>query len=136
MNGDLLTDINYSELFQYHTQKNAKATVATYTKKTKLQLGVIDYNEDNQIVGFREKPVLENKVSMGIYIYNKSVFDYIPKNEPFGFDSLMYRMIEKKDRAFTYEFTGRWFDIGMHEDLVTASEEFLNNKKIYIPNHK
>lgn len=136
MNGDLLTDINYSELFQYHLKKEAKATVATYTKKTKLHLGVIDFNEENRIVGFREKPVLQNKVSMGIYIYNKGILDYIPKNEPFGFDSLMYRMIEKKDKAFTYEFKGRWYDIGMHDDLVVASEEFENNKNIYLPNLK
>ncbi|MBN2442797.1 MAG: NTP transferase domain-containing protein [Spirochaetales bacterium] len=133
MNGDLLTDINYKALFEYHIKMNAKATVATYIKKTKLQLGVLENNEEKRIVSFREKPVLEHKVSMGIYIYNQSIIEYIPEDEYFGFDTLMYKMTDNNDRAFSYEFNGRWFDIGMHEDLVKASEEFLNNKNIYLP---
>jgi NDP-sugar pyrophosphorylase family protein len=132
MNGDLLTDINYKDLYDRHMALGGKATVATYTKKTKLQLGVLDADKDGRIVGFREKPVLENKVSMGVYMFNRSIVDYIPADTYFGFDSLMYALIDKKDTAFSYPFDGRWFDIGMHEDLVTASEEFLNNKKIYL----
>lgn len=132
MNGDLLTDINYKSLFDYHMKLKARATVATYTKETKLQLGVLENNEEGRIVRFREKPVLKNKVSMGIYIFNRSIIDYIPDDEYFGFDSLMYKMTEKNDRAFSFEFFGRWFDIGMHEDLVTASEEFVNNRDVYL----
>ncbi|MBN1698106.1 MAG: nucleotidyltransferase family protein [Spirochaetales bacterium] len=133
MNGDLLTDIDYKGLYDYHMKQNSKATVATYVKKTKLQLGVIENDGEHRIVRFSEKPVLENKVSMGIYIFNKAIIDYIPDNDYFGFDSLMYDMTEKRDRVYSYEFDGRWFDIGMHEDLVTASEEFLSNRHIYLP---
>jgi NDP-mannose synthase len=132
MNGDLLTDINYKEVYDTHMSRKAKATVATYTKKTKLQLGVLDADPDGKIVGFREKPTLENKVSMGVYIFNRSIVDYIPSDTYFGFDSLMYALIEKKDAVYSYPFNGRWYDIGMHDDLVTASEEFLANKKIYL----
>jgi NDP-sugar pyrophosphorylase family protein len=132
MNGDLLTDIDYKALHDRHMSLGAKATVATYTKKTKLQLGVLDANEDGRIVGFREKPVLENKVSMGVYMFNRSIIDYIPEDTYFGFDSLMYALIEKNDAAYSFPFDGRWYDIGMHDDLVTASEEFLGNKKIYL----
>jgi NDP-sugar pyrophosphorylase family protein len=132
MNGDLLTDFNYRELFDYHLKMNAKATVATYTKKTRLHLGVLENDDEGRIVRFREKPVLENKVSMGIYIFNRAITEYIPDNEYFGFDSLMYKMIEKNDRAYSYPFSGRWFDIGMHDDLVKASEEFMQNKDIYL----
>ena len=133
MNGDLLTDINYKSLFEYHKKLNAKATVATYTKQTKLQLGVLENNSEGRIIRFREKPILENKVSMGIYIFNRSIVEYIPDDQYFGFDSLMYKMTEKEDRAFSYEFSGRWFDIGMHDDLIKASEEFINNRNIYLP---
>jgi NDP-mannose synthase len=132
MNGDLLTDIDYKDLYETHMKRGAKATVATYTKKTKLQLGVLDANDEGKIVGFREKPILENKVSMGVYIFNRSIIEDIPDDEYFGFDSLMYALIAKKDEAYSYPFAGRWYDIGMHEDLVTASEEFLNNKSIYL----
>jgi NDP-sugar pyrophosphorylase family protein len=135
MNGDLLTDIDYGDLYRHHIERKAKATVATYTKKTKLQLGVLDHDDNGLIVGFREKPVLENKVSMGVYVFNRSIIEYIPDDTYFGFDSLMYAIIEKKDRAYTYPFDGRWYDIGMHEDLVTASEEFLANKNIYLHEH-
>ncbi|MBN2535089.1 MAG: nucleotidyltransferase family protein [Spirochaetales bacterium] len=132
MNGDLLTDINFKSLFDYHIKLKARATIATYTKETKLHLGVLENNEEGRIVRFREKPVLKNKVSMGIYIFHRSITDYIPGDEYFGFDSLMYKMTENNDRVFSYEFSGRWFDIGMHDDLVTASEEFLKNRAIYL----
>lgn len=135
MNGDLLTDIDYGDLYASHMKRTAKATVATYTKKTKLQLGVLDHDETGLINGFREKPVLENKVSMGVYIFNRSIIEYIPDDTYFGFDSLMYALIAKKDKAYSYPFDGRWYDIGMHEDLVTASEEFLANRSIYIREH-
>ncbi len=132
MNGDLLTDINYRELYDFHMKHGCKATVATYTKKTKLQLGVLDADDNGKIVGFREKPVLENKVSMGVYMFNRSIVDFIPEDLYFGFDSLMYALIDKKDKVYSFPFDGRWYDIGMHEDLVTASEEFLANKSIYL----
>jgi len=133
MNGDLLTDINYRKLFDYHIKQKALATIATYTKETKLQLGVLENNSEGRIIRFSEKPVLKNKVSMGIYIFNQSILKYIPDNKYFGFDSLMYAMIENNDRVFSYEFSGRWFDIGMHDDLVKAGEEFMNNKDNYLP---
>ena len=133
MNGDLLTDINYGKLFDHHINQKARATIATYTKETKLQLGVLKNNSEGRIIQFSEKPVLKNKVSMGIYIFNRSILKYIPNNEYFGFDSLMYSMIENNDRVFSYEFSGKWFDIGMHDDLVKASEEFMNNKDNYLP---
>jgi NDP-sugar pyrophosphorylase family protein len=132
MNGDLLTDIDYKGLHDQHMKLGSRATVATYTKKTKLQLGVLDNDETGRIVRFREKPVLENKVSMGVYMFSRSIIDLIPDNEYFGFDSLMYKLIDNKDKVFSYPFDGRWFDIGMHDDLVTASEEFLKNKKLYL----
>ena len=133
MNGDLLTDINYRELWETHIKRKAKGTVATYTKKTKLQLGVLENDDQGKIVRFREKPVLENRVSMGIYIFNRAIIDYIPDDKYFGFDSLMYAMIDKGDDAYSYLFDGRWFDIGMHEDLITAGEEFMANRRIYLP---
>ena len=131
MNGDILTDIKYKKLFDFHKKRNAKATVATYIKKTKLQLGVIENNDEGRIIEFREKPVLENRVSMGIYVFSKEIVEYIPDDECFGFDTLMHRMIEKKDAVFSYEFSGRWFDIGMHEDLITATDDFIKNKEYY-----
>lgn len=133
MNGDLLTNINYKELIDHHLTHKALATISTYTKKTKLQLGVIENDKDNRIVGFKEKPVLENKVSMGIYLFNKQIIKYIPDDEYFGFDSLMYKMIEKNDKVISYQFAGKWLDIGTHEDLAMATEEFNKYKVEFLP---
>lgn len=133
MNGDLLTDIDYRELISCHKKQQATATIATYTKQTKLQLGVIHNDAAGHIVGFREKPVLENKVSMGIYLFQKKILDYIPDDTYFGFDSLMYAMIEKKETVFSYPFTGRWLDIGTHDDLAVANEEFQKYKERFLP---
>jgi len=132
MNGDILSDIDYQELIDTHLKRKAKATVATYAKKTKLQLGVIENDKDGRIKGFKEKPVLENNVSMGIYVFNKAILDYIPDNKHFGFDDLMFAMTDKQDKAYSYNFSGKWLDIGTPNDLAAANEEFKANKSDFL----
>ncbi len=133
MNGDLLTDIDYSKLYEYHTSGGQSATVATATREVQISLGVLDVDDQRRLVGFREKPKSSFQVSMGIYMFNPSIIRYVPPNVNYGFDKLMLDMLAAKDPVRSYPFGGLWLDIGRHEDYALATDEFEKHRDRFLP---
>jgi len=133
MNGDLLTDINYAELYRYHQQGQQKATVATTTKQVQISLGVLDTDPDRRLTGFREKPTHTYMASMGIYVYDPSIVGLIPAGTHYGFDNLMLDMLASDRMVRIYPFDGLWLDIGRHEDYERASSDFEQHRSRFLP---
>ena len=132
MNADLLTDLNFGDLWDYHRAHGDIATIATFVKTTKLELGVLSTDDQNRIVAFEEKPTLHHNVSMGIYAFKKRVLDLIPAGSPYGFDTLMADLFAKGDPVRSYRFTGQWLDIGVPADYEKAHEEFESHRERYL----
>lgn len=128
MNGDLLTNIDYSDLMGYHLQKNALATVSMYNKDVPISLGVLKLDDSGNIIDYIEKPTLTYKVSMGIYILNRKILDHIEKGKYLDFPVLIKQLIGENEKVVGYDFTGYWMDIGRHEDYSKVLEEFENRK--------
>ncbi|MDH8678587.1 sugar phosphate nucleotidyltransferase [Fusibacter bizertensis] len=131
-NGDVLTDISYEELLSFHKKVGANATIATYKRNVKIDFGVLTYNDEFCIDGFIEKPEYNYNVSMGVYIFEPSILDYIEKGKPYGVDSLVLDMVEKKDKIFSYLFEGYWLDIGRPDDYEIAINKFLSEAQSFI----
>jgi NDP-sugar pyrophosphorylase family protein len=124
MNGDLLTDLDFKKLYNYHLENKALITVATYKRIAKIDFGVIDIDKnENVAVGFKEKPQYELNVSMGVYVFNRKVLDFVPDKKPFGFDDLMLTLLDKKHSIKVYPYDGYWLDIGRPEDYEKANED-------------
>lgn len=123
LNGDLITDLDLMAFRQSHKDSGSSLTIATTLKAIDIDLGVID-TKDGQVTGFREKPTLQMEVSMGLYIMNPEILEYIPKGVPFGFDNLMYALLDKGIPVNTYRHEGRWMDIGRVDDFSKAQEEW------------
>jgi len=124
MNGDLLTDIDFRKLYEYHLENKALLTVATYKRRPKIDFGVVEIDEtQKRAIGFKEKPEYVFNVSMGLYVFNKRVLDFVPLGEPFGFDDLMYTLLAKKQTIKVYPYDGYWLDIGRPEDYEKAQED-------------
>ena len=122
MNGDILTDISYEELFQFHIDNKNLITVGGYERSDKQEYGILEINDEKDLIGFKEKPILNNLVSMGVYIMNKRILEYIPKNTFFGFDHLMLKLISNNELPKVYPYKGLWLDIGRPDDYEKASE--------------
>lgn len=73
MNGDLLTTINYCDLYKDHVNTNADATIALHSRTVNIDYGVIEYDENHRLTGYKEKPSFNYDVSMGINVLNKSL---------------------------------------------------------------
>lgn len=120
MNGDILTNLNFSEFYNDHIKRMSSFTIGAYKRLDKVEYGVLHKNKKSELIKFEEKPTNEYLVSMGIYMMNKNNLQYIPKNTFFGFDHLMNKLIEYNKLPYIYEFDGYWLDIGRPDDYEKA----------------
>ncbi len=127
MNGDVLTDLDYKSFFEYHVSNNNLCTIASYRKPVKIDLGVLDVSETNELKDYIEKPTLNYLVSMGVYAFNKKVLDDIPDNSYFDFPDLVKALLAKNKSVFAYPFDGLWLDIGRPSDYEDAVNIFESN---------
>jgi NDP-mannose synthase len=122
-NGDILTDLDASALYRSHLESGALLTVATHLRTEKIDFGVLECADDNTVTGFREKPQYDFAVSMGIYVFSRKILKFVPTNEPFGFDQLMLKLLEQKQRVVQFPYSGFWLDIGRPDDYERALRE-------------
>jgi len=127
-NGDIITDLNIFKFIDFHKEKGGIATVATTRRKVKIDLGVLECDDEHRVANFMEKPENEYLASLGIYLFEPQLFDYVPKNVPFGFDDLMNTLLSKDIPIYTYIHNGYWLDIGIEEDFKRAQREFEENR--------
>jgi NDP-sugar pyrophosphorylase family protein len=121
LNGDVLTDLNLNQFVNCHRHHEGTLTIATATRPTKMDFGVID-EIGGRVTEFREKPELSHLVSMGIYCMDPAVLDRIPSGIPFGFDDLMFQMLEEGACVNVFKHNGMWLDIGRVEDFLKAQD--------------
>jgi len=124
MNGDILTDLDFNELYESHINEDNLFTVACHQHELYSELGVLDIGPFGKLQGFREKPVFKLDVSMGIYAVNKNVLQNIPPRKKYGFDHLMLDLIKAKRPATVKKYDCYWLDIGRLDDYTTAIDEF------------
>lgn len=132
MNGDILTDLDFGRFYSDHVDKNTLFTISSYRREHINLYGVLEKNENNDLIGFAEKPKNQFLVSMGIYMLSTEVMDFIPKNVSFGFDSLMFKFLETGKKVKIQEFSGYWLDIGRPDDYMQAIEEFEKMKSAFL----
>lgn len=94
MNGDVLTTLKFQELMHFHQLHKATATIAAYQRRVRIDLGVLQHtNGDCRVTNYIEKPTYDYLVSMGIYVFEPEVLDFIPYNEYLDFPDLVLKLI-------------------------------------------
>ncbi len=124
MNGDVLTDLDYSKFYQQHIDNNETFSISSYSRKQEIDYGVLDTSSENNLIGFREKPKYDYEVSMGIYMVSSKAVKIIPEGKQYGFDSLMLELLERKISVKVDKYKGYWLDIGRPDDYERAIDEF------------
>jgi NDP-mannose synthase len=132
MNGDILTNLDYRNFFEYHRKNNALCTIASYSKQVKIDLGILEADQDNQLRNYIEKPALHYNVSMGVYAFKKEALDFIPENRYFDFPDLIKTLLANGKKVLQYPFDGYWLDIGRPEDYERAADEFEKCKSEFL----
>jgi NDP-sugar pyrophosphorylase family protein len=133
INGDVLTTLRFSELMRFHKEHHATATIAAHQRQVKIDLGVIQWEHKPVIEGYIEKPVYEYCVSMGVYIFDKRVIQYIPRGEYLDFPDLVHKLLAAGEKVVGYPFDGYWQDLGRPDDYEQAMLDFEKMRSEFLP---
>ncbi len=119
-NGDVLSDIKYSDLLDFHIDQNADATMAVHQHIWKNPFGVVDV-EGYKLVGFSEKPVVKNYVNAGIYVLSPKIIESIGNNQPVNMPDIFMQGKEAGLTSVVYPIHENWMDVGNPDDLLLAN---------------
>jgi NDP-sugar pyrophosphorylase family protein len=124
MNGDVLCDLDFGAFIDAHEREDRLFTISAAQREQLIDYGVLQSNDAGALTGFSEKPRTHYLVSMGVYCVNRRVLQWIPENQPFGFDQLMLKMIASGDPVRVAPHSGYWLDIGRPDDYHRAVEDW------------
>ena len=132
MNVDIITNINYGDLYKYHNTNDDFATIATYKKEVTIDLGVLEIDGDH-FNNYIEKPKYFFNVSMGLYIFKKQIIDFIPHNEKMDLPDLILKLKENNKKISCYKGNYDWLDIGRISDYEEANKIFEEKRNVFLP---
>lgn len=124
MNGDVLTTLDFSDLLDFHHKSGALVTIAMHRRQVKIDLGVLQLDGGQSVIGYIEKPTYDFHVSMGVYVFEPGALDYIPPGQYFDFPSLILKLIEDGQKVVGYPFDAYWQDLGRPDDYEQAIQDF------------
>eukprot|EP01029_Cantina_marsupialis_P000867 TRINITY_DN106657_c0_g1_i2.p2 TRINITY_DN106657_c0_g1~~TRINITY_DN106657_c0_g1_i2.p2 ORF type:complete len:348 (-),score=49.05 TRINITY_DN106657_c0_g1_i2:967-2010(-) len=124
MNGDILTDVDFNSLLDFHSFGNSLATMCVREYSYQVPYGVIQTQND-QITSIVEKPTEKFFVNAGIYVLSPHVFDNIPENEFFDMPTLFNILLEKQEKIMSFPIHEYWLDIGRMSDFEQAQIEYF-----------
>lgn len=126
-NGDVITDIRYGELLDFHNRYDATATMAVRVHEWQHPFGVVQ-TQGVEIVGFEEKPVARSHINAGVYALSPDVLNDLTAEAPCDMPTLFERLQAKAKRTVAYPMHEPWLDVGRPDDLTHAN--FQTAKKI------
>ncbi|MDD5029126.1 MAG: nucleotidyltransferase family protein [Rhodoferax sp.] len=118
-NGDVITDIHYSELLDFHLRHNAAATMAVRVHEWQHPFGVVQ-TEGIEIVGFEEKPVARTHINAGVYALDPDALSTLAADVRCDMPALFERLQAQAKRTVAYPMHEPWLDVGRPDDLVAA----------------
>jgi len=127
INGDVITDIHYGELLDFHTRHIATATMAVRVHEWHHPFGVVQ-TQGVEIVGFEEKPIARSHINAGVYALDPSALSVLTANSHCDMPTLFERLKVKKKRTIAYPMHEPWLDVGRPEDLEEVRLNISHNK--------
>lgn len=120
-NGDVLTDIKYGDIVDFHSSHNAQATMAVRQHQWAHPFGVVKTDGIN-IIGFDEKPIINSHINAGIYVLETGAIGKLIPKEYCDMPTLFDRLNESSGRTIVYPMHEPWLDVGRHDDFNLAQQ--------------
>jgi dTDP-glucose pyrophosphorylase len=125
-NGDVLTDIRYGELLDFHRRHQAAATMAVRLHEWQHPFGVVK-TRGVDIIGFEEKPVSRSHINAGIYVLEPHAVRLLQAAQQCDMPTLFERLQQHAERAIVYPMHEPWLDVGRPDDLKRARDSHPND---------
>jgi NDP-sugar pyrophosphorylase family protein len=126
MNGDILTNSDFINLFNFHEDYQSDITVAATDYHIEIPYGVIQYS-GVRITSIQEKPSQRFFCNAGIYVLSPQVIKKIPANKFFNMTDVIEQCLDDEGNVSVFPLHEYWTDIGTHKDLEDARNEFKSN---------
>ena len=120
-NGDVITDIRYGELLDFHIQHGATATMAVRAHEWQNPFGVVE-TQGIKIIGYEEKPVSRSYINAGVYVIEPSAIQHLVKSVPCDMPTLFELLQKDESKVVAYPIHERWLDVGRPDELQKATE--------------
>ncbi|MGB9612730.1 MAG: sugar phosphate nucleotidyltransferase [Candidatus Margulisiibacteriota bacterium] len=136
-NGDILTDINVSQIIEYHKKKKARVTLTLTRVEDPTAYGLILIDDDRKVIRFIEKPSWEqistyagaNTINAGIYILDPKIFKDVPRGVEYSFERQLFpSLLEQGEPIYGFISDRYWIDIGNPVQYRQAHEAILRNE--------
>jgi dTDP-glucose pyrophosphorylase len=123
MNGDLLTNINFENMMEYHNSNNSISTMGVREYDFQVPYGVVNVN-GKDILSIEEKPTHNFYVSGGVYVLSNKALDFIPDDQFYDMPTLFEEIIKRKLKSISFPIHEYWLDIGRMEEYEKANQEY------------
>jgi dTDP-glucose pyrophosphorylase len=121
-NGDVITDIRYGELLDFHNRYGAAATMAVRIHEWQHPFGVVQ-TQGVEIVGFEEKPIARSHINAGVYALSPDALNDLATETPCDMPTLFQRLQAQAKRTVAYPMHEPWLDVGRPDDLRLANSQ-------------
>lgn len=135
VSADGLHDADLDKIVKSHKESGCIATMAisAVDHAEVCHFGVVVPTKEHYVSEFQEKPSIEeaksNYINTGIYVFNKRIFDFIPKGEKYDFAKNVFpRLLEAGEKINTYRIYSYWSDIGTIEQYIQSNIDALSKK--------
>lgn len=122
LNGDLITQFDVGQMFDFHAAGGYAATMAVHHYAHTVPFGVVE-TDAGRICGLREKPLHSWLVNAGIYVFQPEVVGRVPPNTAYALPALVEESLSRSEPVGAFHLDGEWLDIGRHEQLRRARGE-------------
>jgi NDP-mannose synthase len=131
LNGDVVSSVDFADLFRRHERSRAALTVAYQQRRVQTSVGMVQVLGD-RVLTISEKPSMTWNVVSGIYVADPTVCELIPPRVAVDMPDLVTAMLNRRRPVEAYEFDGAWHDVGTPEKHQQAAREFLADPDLYL----
>ena len=137
INGDIFTDLNLTDMLDFHKNKGAKVTIALTPVDDPTRFGVVETNNQQRVTRFVEKPsweqVTSNMINAGIYILDVEILKRIPQGKRFMFEQDVFpKLLSNGEPVFGYATETYWIDMGNPEKFLQLNRDLLYGKSTQV----
>jgi len=125
INGDVLTNLNFSKLLTFHTEQQSDATMCVREYDYQIPYGVVEH-DGLKVKAMVEKPTYNFFVNAGVYVINPDIYKTVNHNTVIDMPTLLERQIEKNKTVLNFPLHGYWLDIGRMDDFNKAQKDIEN----------
>jgi len=124
--GDSIFDFDLKKVIYMHKKKRSFITMSLYEYKTHLKYGVIETTKNGKVTDWKEKPEIKASINIGCYVMEPKIFEFIPKNKPYGMDDVIKKALSKKKLVSSFTTKRGFLDIGDKSSYKKAYQQFLD----------